>query len=120
MAQLQSVEDPAASDDHTTLAALGSQVFRKVMLWQEVQEGLDFPRELAESERRVVLVLSLALRRDLRHEWWQVQAVPAPEELCHRPLGKLGPALLLQDLLGILLGSLERSTQTCMSKACRH
>ena len=120
MAQLQSVVDPAASDDHTTLAALGSQVFRKVMLWQEFQEGLDFSRELAESERRVVLVLSLTLRGDLRHKWWQVQAVPAPEELCHRPLGKLGPALLLQDLLGILLGSLERSTQTCMSKACRH
>lgn len=25
------------------------------MLWQEVQEGLDFPRELAESERRSYL-----------------------------------------------------------------
>ena len=107
MAQLQSVEDPAASDDHTMLAALGSQVFRKVMLWQEFQEGLDFPRELAESERRVVLVLGLTLCGDLRHERWQVQAVPAPKELCHRPLGELGPALLLQNLLGVLLGSLE-------------
>lgn len=77
------------------------------MLGQEFQEGLDFLGERAESERRVILVLGLAPCGGLRHERWQVRGVPEPEELHHRPLGELGPAFLLQDFLGILLGSLE-------------
>lgn len=70
------MEDAPIPNNHAVLAVLGSQVFRKVMLRQQIQEALDFTGELPESKRRVILELGFTGPGNLLHKGLQVHAVP--------------------------------------------